>query len=97
MGNKRGRVLRNQREIAKKIFELVYKKGVVPCKEVYLALADEFSLTFEEKNRRTKNGAELQWHNDIRWACMYLKEKGYVVTTEKRGIWKITKEGILAF
>lgn len=96
MGNKKGRVLRNQREIAKKIFELVYKEGVVTCKEVYLALAAEFSLTFEEKNRRTKDGAELQWHNDVRWACMYLKAKGYVESA-KQGIWKITKEGILAY
>ncbi|WP_018767733.1 winged helix-turn-helix domain-containing protein [Bacillus sp. 105MF] len=50
----------------------------------------------QNRFRTPKEGAELQWHNDVRWSCMYLKAKGYLVTT-KPGIWKITKEGIMAF
>ncbi|MED1625081.1 winged helix-turn-helix domain-containing protein [Bacillus pseudomycoides] len=93
---KKGSSLRNQHEIAKKLFEFLYKEGVATCKESYQALGNKCSLTLEEQTCLTRDGKEPQWHNDVRWACMYLKKKGYVVTT-KRGIWKITKEGILAF
>ncbi|HGE5783094.1 TPA: winged helix-turn-helix domain-containing protein [Bacillus pseudomycoides] len=75
----------------------MYKEGVVTSKEAYLALADFFFLTPEEKNRLTRDGKEPQWNNDVRWACMYLKAKGYVKSAAKEGIWKITKEGIMAF
>lgn len=56
-------------------------------------LANEFSLTEEERNALLPNGKMTVFYNRVGWALTYLKQAGLVKST-RRGYFKITERGI---
>jgi len=56
-------------------------------------LADEFSLTEEERKELLTSGQQTVFANRIGWAKVYLKKAG-LIESPKRGLHKITQRGI---
>jgi len=56
------------------------------------ALADQFSLTAEERNELLPSGSQAVFNNRVGWARSYLKQAG-LLTSPKRGYFKITDTG----
>ena len=56
------------------------------------ALADEFSLTNEERNELLPSGSQAVFNNRVGWARSYLKQAG-LLSSPKRGFFVITEEG----
>lgn len=57
-----------------------------------LILADEFSLSSEERSSRLPSGQQTVLRNRAGWASFYLKNAG-LIEKPKRGIFKITTRG----
>jgi restriction system protein len=55
-------------------------------------LADQFSLTDEERNEMLPSGNQLLFANRVNWARTYLKQAG-LLTNPRRGAFKITDSG----
>jgi restriction system protein len=56
-------------------------------------LADEFSLTDEERNELLPSGNQAVFANRVGWARTYLKQAG-LVDSPRRGIFRITQRGL---
>lgn len=61
-------------------------------KDAISALADEFSLTDEERNEFLPSGQQPVFTNRVSWACTYLKKAG-LLSSPKRAYFKITARG----
>jgi restriction system protein len=61
-------------------------------KEAISALADEFSLTDEERNEFLPSGQQPVFTNRVGWARTYLKKAG-LLSSPRRGYFKITDRG----
>ena len=61
-------------------------------RDVTVALADEFSLSDEERKERLPSGQQTVISNRVGWAKSYLKNAG-LVEQVKRGVARITDEG----
>lgn len=55
-------------------------------------LADEFSLTSEERNELLPSGSQAVFNNRVGWARSYLKQAG-LLASPKRGFFTITQRG----
>ncbi len=55
-------------------------------------LADEFGLSFEERNELLPSGTQAVFNNRVAWARSYLKQAG-LVDNPKRGFFAITESG----
>lgn len=55
-------------------------------------LADEFSLSTEEKNELLPSGSQAVFNNRVGWARSYLKQAG-LLASPKRGFFTITTKG----
>jgi restriction system protein len=55
-------------------------------------LANEFSITDEERNLMLPSGTAPLFHNRVGWARTYLKQAG-LVESHKRGFFQITQRG----
>ena len=56
-------------------------------------LADEFSLSAEERNELLPSGSQAVFNNRVGWARSYLKQAG-LLASPKRGYFKITDSGL---
>lgn len=56
-------------------------------------LADEFSLSMEERNELLPSGSQAVFNNRVGWARSYLKQAG-LLASPKRGFFTITEKGI---
>lgn len=56
-------------------------------------LADEFSLSAEERNELLPSGSQAVFNNRVGWARSYLKQAG-LLASPKRGYFTITQKGI---
>ena len=56
------------------------------------ALANEFSLTTEERNELLPSGTQAVFNNRVGWARSYLKQAG-LLASPKRGFFTITQKG----
>jgi len=56
-------------------------------------LADEFSLTDEERKELLPSGQQAIFNNRVGWARTYTKKAGLIETT-RRGYFKITENGL---
>jgi restriction system protein len=56
-------------------------------------LADEFSLTNEERNEVLPSGSQAVFANRVGWARTYLKQAG-LIDASRRGSFRITQRGI---
>lgn len=56
-------------------------------------LANEFSLTTEERNELLPSGSQAVFNNRVGWARSYLKQAGLLVSP-KRGFFSITEKGM---
>lgn len=65
------------------------RRGVTPS-EAYRALADEFSLTPEQRSRLMENGKDCHWENRVRFARRKLVDAG-IIARKPRGIWSLAK------
>jgi restriction system protein len=61
-------------------------------KEAYEALANDFSLTQEERNELLPSGTQQVYKNRIGWAKTYLVKAG-LLESKKRGYFNITERG----
>ena len=61
-------------------------------REAYIRLADEFSLTEEEREELLPSGKQRILHNRIGWTRTYLNKAG-LLNTVRRGIFVITERG----
>lgn len=61
-------------------------------RETIEALADEFSLTDDERNELLPSGQQAVFDNRVGWARTYMKKAGLMETT-RRGYFKITEQG----
>lgn len=61
-------------------------------KDAISALADEFSLTDEERNEFLPSGQQPVFTNRVGWARTYLKKAG-LLSSPRRGYFKITDRG----
>ncbi len=61
-------------------------------REAIDALADEFALSVEERNRLSPSGQQTLFDNRVGWACTYLKKAGLLEAT-RRGYYRITERG----
>ncbi len=57
------------------------------------ALADEFSLTQEERSELLPSGSQAVFNNRVGWARSYLKQAG-LLASPKRGFFRITEDGL---
>lgn len=55
-------------------------------------LADEFTLSTEERNELLPSGSQAVFHNRVGWARSYLKQAG-LLASPKRGFFTITQKG----
>ncbi len=62
-------------------------------KDAIAALADEFSLTEQERNEFLPSGQQPVFTNRVSWARTYLKKAG-LLCSPRRGYFKITERGI---
>src|SRR6185503_4403855 len=56
-------------------------------------LADQFSLTEEERNERLPNAPQPRFYNRVGWARTFLKQAGLLEVGGKRNYLKITGRG----
>ena len=56
-------------------------------------LADEFSLTPEERNELLSSGSQAVFNNRVGWARSYLKQAG-LLESPKRGYFRISESGL---
>lgn len=68
------------------------KGGELQLKDAISALADEFSLSEDEKNEFLPSGQQPVFTNRIGWARTYLKKAG-LLSSPKRGYFQITERG----
>jgi len=66
--------------------------GDIAFRDLSTGLAQEFSLSKEEKNRKLPSGNDGVFDNRIRWVIFHLKNKGFL-TTPQRGVYAVTAEG----
>jgi restriction endonuclease Mrr len=61
---------------------------------VYMALADHFELSQDERNEDIVEGGKprSKWENMVRWAIRKLKEQG-LVESPRHGLWAATDDG----
>jgi restriction system protein len=62
-------------------------------REAIEALADEFSLTDEERKELLPSGRQATFDNRVGWARTYMKKAGLLEST-KRGYFQITERGL---
>jgi len=62
-------------------------------REAIEALADEFSLTDEERKELLPSGRQATFNNRVGWARTYMKKAGLLEST-KRGYFQITERGL---
>lgn len=65
-----------------------------PLRDVVAFLADQYSLTEEERNERLPSGVQPLFYNRVGWARTYLKQAGLLEASDKRNYLKITARGI---
>ena len=65
----------------------------VQTRQAYEAVAEMVGLSEEDKRERVPSGAMLTYKNRISWAFDRLKRAG-LAQNPRRGLWKITEEGI---
>ena len=61
-------------------------------RELYERLADELTLSDQEREQMLPSGRQRVFHNRIGWARTYLKKAGLLVAV-KRGVFRITDKG----
>jgi len=66
--------------------------GEHQLKDAISALADEFSLTDDERNEFLPSGQQPVFTNRVGWARTYLKKAG-LLSSPRRGYFKITERG----
>lgn len=66
--------------------------GEIAISDVVEKLADEFSLSEDERNELLPSGKQTRFANRVHWARSYLKQAGLVENT-KRGHYRITPVG----
>jgi len=67
-------------------------KGDIPFRDLSARLAQEFSLSEEEKNLKLPSGNDRVFDNRIRWVIFHLKNNG-LLETPQRGVYTVTSEG----
>lgn len=64
-----------------------------PLRDAVAYLADQYSLTEEERKIRLPSGVQPIFYNRVGWARTYLKQAGLLETGEKRNYLRITDRG----
>jgi len=67
-------------------------EGDIAFRDLSARLAQEFSLSEEEKNRKLPSGNDGVFDNRTRWVIFHLKNKG-LLATPQRGVYAVTAEG----
>jgi len=67
-------------------------EGDIAFRDLSTRLAQEFSLSEEEKNRKLPSGNDRVFDNRVRWAIFYMKNAG-LLETPRRGVYAVTHEG----
>ena len=80
------------KELMKPILKLASDEQVQSITNVVKLLEKHFNLTDEEKQKRLLSGQRVIY-NRTTWAITYLNKAGLIGLCEKRGTYKITKEG----
>jgi len=89
--------LPTQRQLEVPLLRAILKRGGVvqvraQGREVDEALADQFSLTTEQRTTTFPDRPESVWSNRIRWTRMSLVQKGELDGSQ-RGMWRLTEQG----
>lgn len=79
-------------EVMLPLLELIYDGRVYTNKECEEELGKRFNLTEEELNNRLSSGKKT-FYDRLNWAKTYLKNAGLIESVEKRGKFRITKDG----
>src|SRR5215213_6157211 len=64
-----------------------------PLRDAVEFLADQFSLTDEERNERLPTAPQPRFYNRVGWARTYLKQARLLEASDKRSFLKITDRG----
>ena len=64
----------------------------IPLKELYEAMAVEFSLNDVDRNALLPSGSQTAYANRVGWACTYMKKAG-LLSSPKRAYLQITELG----
>jgi len=67
-------------------------EGDIAFRDLSTKLAQEFSLSEDEKNRKLPSGNDRVFDNRIRWVIFHLKNKGFLETPQ-RGVYAVTLQG----
>ena len=65
-------------------------------REAVEQLADEFSLSDDERNELLPSGNQAVFNNRVHWARTYLKQAG-LLAAPRRGVFQITESGLSLF
>lgn len=79
-------------EVMLPLLEVIYDGKIYTNKECEQKLGNIFKLTEEELNTRLSSGKKT-FYDRLNWAKTYLKNAGLIEIAEKRGMFRITKEG----
>lgn len=79
-------------EVMLPLLEIIYDGKIYTNKECEKKLSKTFKLTEEELNERLSSGKKM-FYDRLNWAKTYLKNAGLIESVEKRGMFKITKDG----
>ena len=79
-------------EVMLPLLEVIYDGKIYTNKECEQKLSERFELTEEELNNRLSSGKKT-FYDRLNWAKTYLKNAGLIESVEKRGMFKITKDG----
>lgn len=79
-------------EVMLPLLEVIYDEKIYTNKECEQKLSKRFKLTEEELNIRLSSGKKT-FYDRLNWAKTYLKNAGLIESLEKRGMFKITKDG----
>lgn len=81
------------KEFFQAILEVLSDEKYHKSKEIDEMVSDMFNLTDEERKELLPSGNRFIVNNRVGWGRTYLKKSG-LIETKKRGIFKITQEGL---
>jgi len=99
----RARQSRVSRKLPQTAYELpilksIYKLGSRAfAADVLVEVEKQMAHMFGVKDRQlTNTGTEKRWQNTARWARAALVQKGLIKSDSERGVWELTRKGVLA-
>ncbi len=89
--------LPTQRQLEVPLLQAILRRGGsvnvrIQGDDIDAELADQFSLTTEQRSITFPDRAETMWSNRIRWTRMRLVQNGDLDGSQ-RGIWRVTEQG----